>query len=963
MDPRPWPDGRTPVLLASHAEDLLAADATALTGYLDRTAVDPAALAAHLLATRRIRRHRAVIRAADRTELRAGLDAVAAGTEHPLVSRGTELPNARVAFVFPGQGGQWPGMGADAYTGLADYRAAADECGGAFAAAGLVSPVRYLTGDDRTAFAEIEVEGAQFVHHIALAAVWRAHGVLPDITIGHSLGEVAAAHLAGALTLPDAIRIVATRASVVGRLTGDYAVAALGISAAAALELIAATPGWLELAVVNAENSVAVAGERSAVRMAVAEVRGHGALARDITVNFPVHTSVLEPLRDALHPDWPPGVFSDTAVQFIGGTTGAVVAAGTPFPDYWYRNLRDTVRFDRAVESAVGLGAGTFVEMSAHPALLFATAAVLGERPAVLVGSGRRDAALPDVLAAGLATVAASDPAYRWRTLHRSAGGGLRDVPGTAMRTDSFWLAPAPEPAAGPVVTIAAETWIEVFAAQPQSATTVAVVALGAEVLGGTMRAAAQQHRGARVVPVEDAELLIVLAPDGLDDPDPVTAAEALASLIGSGLLRYPTAIGNRCRTVCLVTVRAEQVSTIDPPARPGQAALAAMHRSVGREHPGVTFDQLDLPSTDADPIPVLDAVLGSTGTRALRTVADRPVLVRRSMIEVPGTPESRVSLDEVVITGGSGGIAGHCVRILAARGARRIVLLGRRELDPSTLAALRGGHDTELVSVPCDLRDPHAVAAAATTYGGAGAALVIHTAGTGQFHAAAELDTADVADGFGAKVIGLANLTRYWPLRDDARILLCSSVSGLWGGSGHAAYGAANRVLDVMAAQLRAAGRDCSALRFGLWDAPSAIVDDAQTVNITRSGLRPMPPAAAVEAMLAGLPGDPLIYAADAKRLATFLDAGSAAQPDPPGADAATVLQAELAAVLDLGDGPVDLGESLFDLGVDSLLAVELRNRLKGRLGRTVTLATLLSGVTGNQIVAELEQQKVDHA
>ena len=766
-----------------------------------------------------------------------------------------------------------------------------------------------------------------------------------------------------ALTLPDAIRIVATRASVVDRLTGDYAVAALGISAAAALELIAATPGWLELAVVNAENSVAVAGERSAVRMAVAEVRGHGALARDITVNFPVHTSVLEPLRDALHPDWPPGVFSDTAVQFIGGTTGAVVAAGTPFPDYWYRNLRDTVRFDRAVESAVGLGAGIFVEMSAHPALLFATAAVLGERPAVLVGSGRRDAALPDVLAAGLATVAASDPAYRWRTLHRSAGGGLRDVPGTAMRTDSFWLAPAPEPAAGPVVTIAAETWIEVFAAQPQSATTVAVVALGAEVLGGTMRAAAQQHRGARVVPVEDAELLIVLAPDGLDDPDPVTAAEALASLIGSGLLRYPTAIGNRCRTVCLVTVRAEQVSTIDPPARPGQAALAAMHRSVGREHPGVTFDQLDLPSTDADPIPVLDAVLGSTGTRALRTVADRPVLVRRSMIEVPGTPESRVSLDEVVITGGSGGIAGHCVRILAARGARRIVLLGRRELDPSTLAALRGGHDTELVSVPCDLRDPHAVAAAATTYGGAGAALVIHTAGTGQFHAAAELDTADVADGFGAKVIGLANLTRYWPLRDDARILLCSSVSGLWGGSGHAAYGAANRVLDVMAAQLRAAGRDCSALRFGLWDAPSAIVDDAQTVNITRSGLRPMPPAAAVEAMLAGLPGDPLIYAADAKRLATFLDAGSAAQPDPPGADAATVLQAELAAVLDLGDGPVDLGESLFDLGVDSLLAVELRNRLKGRLGRTVTLATLLSGVTGNQIVAELEQQKVDHA
>lgn len=211
--------------------------------------------------------------------------------------------------------------------------------------------------------------------------------------------------------------------------------------------------------------------------------------------------------------------------------------------------------------------------------------------------------------------------------------------------------------------------------------------------------------------------------------------------------------------------------------------------------------------------------------------------------------------------------------------------------------------------------------------------------------------------------MLGLANLTRHWPLRDDTRILLCSSVSGLWGGRGHAAYGAANRVLDVLAAQLRAAGRDCSALRFGLWDAPSAIVDETEAANITRSGLRPMDPAAAVDAMLGGRPGDPLIYTADARRLGLFLDRQQVENPAQPATDAASVVRTELAAVLDLGAGTVDLGESLFDLGVDSLLALDLRKRLKGRLGRTVALATLLSGVTGNQIVSELEQQKVDHA
>ncbi len=961
MDARSWPDGRTPVLLTSHAPDLLAADAEALAGYLDRRPADPPAVAAHLQATRRIRRHRAVIRAADHAELRAGLNAVAAGADHPLVVRGTELPRARVAFVFPGQGSQWPGMGRDAYTALPDYRAAAEECGAAFTAADLPTPVRYLTGDDGTAFAEIEIEGAQFIHHVALASVWRACGVLPDLTIGHSLGEVAAAHVAGALTLADAVRVVATRASVVERLTGDHAVAALGIGAAAAQELIEATPGWLELSVVNAENAVAVSGDRAAVRALVEAVRGRGGLAREITVNFPVHTSVLEPLRDELHPLWPAGGFTDTAVQFIGGATGAVVTAGTPFAEYWYRNLRDMVRFDRAVESAIGHGAGIFVEMSAHPALLFATAQVVGDRPAVLVGSGRRDAALPDELSAGLAAVAAADPTQRWRA--RRPAGALRDFPGAAMRAEHLWLAPEREPLAAPGLTTTVERWTEIEPVQRLSHIGVAVVALGAGMVGAAVQSALQQHPAARIVPSEHAELLIVVAPDGLDDPDPVRTAAALAALTGAGLLGYAQDIGNSCRTVCLVTVRGEQVDAGDPPAGPGHAALAAMHRSVGLEHPGVAFDQLDLPSADADPVRVLDALLGSSGTRALRAAGERSILWHRSFIEAAEPARPEPNLDDVVITGGSGGIATHCVRALAARGARRIVLLSRHAIDPSTLAALSGGQPTELVSVACDIRDETAVAAAANQYGAAGATLIIHAAGTAEFRCAAALDAATVADTFGAKVLGLANLTRHWPLRDDTRILLCSSVSGLWGGRGHAAYGAANRVLDVLAAQLRAAGRDCSALRFGLWDAPSAIVDETEAANITRSGLRPMDPAAAVDAMLGGRPGDPLIYTADARRLGLFLDRQQVENPAQPATDAASVVRTELAAVLDLGAGTVDLGESLFDLGVDSLLALDLRKRLKGRLGRTVALATLLSGVTGNQIVSELEQQKVDHA
>lgn len=368
MAPKQLPDGRVAVLLSAHAEELIGPDARAIADYLERfPATTVTEVARQLRKTRRVRRHRAVLRAADRLELAEGLRALAAGREHPLIARSSLGSAPRQAFVFPGQGGHWPGMGAVAYRELPTYRTATDTCAAAFAAAGVDSPLPYLIAppgtDERQAFCEIEIEGAQFVHAVALAEVWRSCGVLPDLTVGHSLGEVAAAYLAGSITLSDAVAVVAARANVVGRLPGRYAVAALGIGEQDASALIATTGGWLELSVVNASSTVAVSGERQAVAAIVDTVRSSGHFARGITVGFPVHTSVLESLRDELCEQLPDSEFMEAPVQFIGGTTGDVVAPGTTFGDYWYANLRHTVRFDRAVESAIRCGARAFLSL------------------------------------------------------------------------------------------------------------------------------------------------------------------------------------------------------------------------------------------------------------------------------------------------------------------------------------------------------------------------------------------------------------------------------------------------------------------------------------------------------------------------------------------------------------------------------------------------------------------------
>ncbi|PRC44664.1 polyketide synthase, partial [Mycobacterium sp. ITM-2017-0098] len=214
--------------------------------------------------------------------------------------------------------------------------------------------------------------------------------------------------------------------------------------------------------------------------------------------------------------------------------------------------------------------------------------------------------------------------------------------------------------------------------------------------------------------------------------------------------------------------------------------------------------------------------------------------------------------------------------------------------------------------------------------------------------------------DNAAAKLAGLEHLTAAWPIRDDARILLCSSVTGVWGGKEVAAYAAANRMLDVLADRLRAAGRRCVAVRFGLWE-DSRIIDATEIDRAERMGLRQMKAEMAVEASMYDYRIDPVVFAAEPGRLRTFFGAAETETPDetsaaPVAAGAAGAVRSQLAVVLDVDAAALDLDSSLFDLGVDSLLALDLRNRLKRMTGRTVALATLLGGITGADLISHLE-------
>ncbi len=978
------PDGRVPVLLTAHNKELIRQDAAAILDYLDRTASGAAdvagAVASTLLRLRRVRRHRAVLRAADRTELVDGLSASARDEEHPLITCSAKTAAPRVAFVFPGQGNQWQAMGADAYRRLPAYREAADECGQAFVAAGSPSPLPYLVGELEQNWSRTEIQGAQFSHAVSLAAAWRCCGVVPEIAIGHSLGEVAAAYVAGAITLPDAVAVVGARAAVVDRLTGRYAMAVLGAGAEEVESVLADAPGWLEVSAVNGPSSTVVSGDHDAVAAAVQLAVRRGIFTHQLSVDYPGHTSALRPLRSALIERIPDSTFRTGDTRFVGSTFGTEVGSDIDFSGYWYENLCGTVRFDRAVRYARKCGIDTFVELSAHPSLLYPLADIVDEDSAVIVGSGHRDKPITDSLSASIAAVATADPGTPWAdALPRGIQPPLRRFPNAPMRAVHLWATPEPltDTVAVPALIAAVEDWQEATSSTTVSATGCAIGFFGEAAAGAlTQRLidSVAAHDGCRAVPLNEAEIVVVIAPE-LDQLDAGAAIKQIAGRSDAGLPDYTAVIGPRCRAVWLLTVGAEQVDSDGPDVSPAQAALAAMHRSVGFEFPDQAFGHLDLSARDVDAqtaLAVVDVLLGDGAEVALRGT-ESPRRYVRTFRECGESAISRpldaAALDHVVITGGSGAIGLQYARYCIEHGARTVTLLSRNGVEPDALARLAENHDAVIQAPLCDITDRAALSAVAAEYAGSGASLLIHTAGIAKAVARTDLTGTDVAEMCAAKVRGLASLTEVWPVRPDCRILACSSVFGVWGGYNHAAYAASNRMLDVLAAQLRAGGRDCTAIRWGLWQA-AGVVAANEIARTERSGLIAMDPELAIDASLYRYDGDPLIFDADLDRLSVFFESQGMPMPfsglhsgDSPEDDndaaakpLADVVRAELAATLHVSDASsIDSSASLIDLGVDSLLALDLRKRLRRTVGNSVPVARMLGGITVHELIDAL--------
>ncbi|QES45033.1 beta-ketoacyl synthase [Streptomyces venezuelae] len=361
----PWP-------VSAHSASALPAQAARLRAHLAAHPATPdATRIGHALATTRAPlAHRAVLLGGDTADLLGSLDALAAGDESAAVIRGEAVPDGKTAFLFSGQGAQRPGMGRELYAAHPVFADALDE---AFAALDvhLERPLREIVlGEDAERQGLLDrteyTQPALFAIETSLYRLTAAHGLTPDYVLGHSVGEIAAAHVAGVLSLADASALVAARGRLMQAVRAPGAMAAWQATADEAAELLAGHEERAAVAAVNGPESVVVSGDRDTVEELTLAWQAYGRKARRLKVSHAFHSPHMDSVLDELRAVAAGLTFHAPVIPVVSNVTGELVSAdGTEQadPEYWARHAREPVRFLDGVRGLCERGVTTFVEL------------------------------------------------------------------------------------------------------------------------------------------------------------------------------------------------------------------------------------------------------------------------------------------------------------------------------------------------------------------------------------------------------------------------------------------------------------------------------------------------------------------------------------------------------------------------------------------------------------------------
>ena len=441
--------GVVPLVLSARGEGALVGQAGRLFEFLGADPGLDVGDVGFSLLSRSVFEDRAVVVGGGRGELLDGLGALAEGRSAGGVVRGGVGGGVGgVVFVFPGQGSQWVGMAGellDCSPVFAERIGACAEALAPFVDWSLEGVLRGVPGAASLERIDV-VQPVLFAMMVALSACWRACGVHPDAVVGHSQGEIAAAHIAGALSLEDAARIVAVRSRALRDIEGAGGMMSIALPAAEVRERL---HQWDEqeiaIAAVNGPRSVVVAGEPTALQRLHARCEEQEIRSRMIPVSYAAHTAQVEAIREPLLAGCGEGPAQSGEVPFYSAVSGGVLDGVALNADYWYRNLREPVEFEQATASLLQDGFRTFIEISPHPVLTVGIGETVEQtleepQEVGILGSLRREEGGAKRFGLSLAEAYVRGASVNWGAVIGSRGRRRVALPRYAFQRKRYWI-------------------------------------------------------------------------------------------------------------------------------------------------------------------------------------------------------------------------------------------------------------------------------------------------------------------------------------------------------------------------------------------------------------------------------------------------------------------------------------------------------------------------------------------
>ena len=432
-------DLMVPWVLSARSRQALANQAERLLAWVGADEdLHSADVAWSLVTTRSVFEHRAVVVGAGRAALMGGLAGVAAGEPAAGVVLGRAQSAGKTAFVFPGQGSQWLGMGSALYGRFPVFAKAFDEAAEALDGH-LRLPLRQVMwGGDATLLQSTEfAQPALFAVEVALAALLRHCGVEPDFVMGHSVGEISAAYIAEVLSLTDAAMLVAARGRLMAELPGGGVMVA---AAAGEDEVAPLLDAGVGIAAVNGPDAVVLSGEATAVNAVADRLAGMGRRVHRLAVSHAFHSPLMEPMIEKFGRIAAEVSAAEPRIKLVANVSGRLAGPGYGSPEYWVEHVRRPVRFADGVQAAESLGAGVFVEVGPGAGLPAAIEQSLTTEQPVLVVTLAKDRPEIDSLLTALGRSFTTGLAVDWQAILGGLGGRVVDLPTYGFVRQRFWL-------------------------------------------------------------------------------------------------------------------------------------------------------------------------------------------------------------------------------------------------------------------------------------------------------------------------------------------------------------------------------------------------------------------------------------------------------------------------------------------------------------------------------------------